>query len=154
MTPPDALPPFDPAAHGWERRGTGGFSELTGPFWAKREGEGRVFGLLTEAHHANGHGIIHGGLLVTMADNALGLTVFEAGGRVPCVTVQLNTHFISAAYPGEFIEARAEVLRRARSMVFIRGVLTVGDRTVAAADGVWKLLSASPARGVPKGDPA
>ncbi|WP_376089939.1 PaaI family thioesterase [Roseomonas sp. CCTCC AB2023176] len=137
---------FDPATAGWERRGTGAFSLLTGPFWARRDDRGWVYGLLAEDRHLNGAGIVHGGLLVTMADNALGLTVWEAAGRVPCVTVTLNTQFISAVHPGEFIQARAEILRQARSTVFVRGVLTVGDRIVAAADGVWKILAAPLAR--------
>ena len=149
-----ADPPFDPEAAGWERRGTGNFSVLTGPFWARRDGEGWVYGLVVEDRHLNGAGIVHGGLLVTLADSALGLTVWDAAGRVPCVTVQLNTQFISAVLPGEFIEARAEILRRATSTVFIRGVLTVGDRIVAAADGVWKVLAARPGRATPEGTTA
>lgn len=143
--PADA--PFDPVLAGWERRGTGPFSALTGPFWARREGEAWVYALVAEERHLNGAGIVHGGLLVTLADNALGLTVWEAAGRVPCVTVQLNTQFISAVHPGELIEARAEILRQARSTVFIRGILRVGGRVVAHADGVWKILAAPLARG-------
>ena len=143
--------PFDPAAAGWERRGTGNFSELTGPFWTKRDGDHRLFGLLVEEKHANGHGIAHGGLLVTLADNALGLTVWEAGGWRPCVTVQLNTQFISAVHPGEFVEVRTEILRGSGSTVFVRATLTVGDRIVAAADGVWKRLTAPPRRGPKEG---
>ena len=136
---------FDPAVMGWERRGTGPFSALTGPFWARQDGADWIYGLPVEERHLNGAGIVHGGLLVTLADNALGLTAWESVGRVPCVTVQLNTQFISAVRVGEFIEARAEILRRARSTVFIRGVLRVDHRIVAAADGVWKILSPAPA---------
>jgi uncharacterized protein (TIGR00369 family) len=132
--------PFDPAAQGWSLREPVGFSGLTGPFWWRQEGDGWAYGLLAEARHANGHGIIHGGMLVTLCDNTLGLTVWHAAGRKPCVTVQLNTQFLASVRPGEFIEGRGEILRRGRSMVFVRGVLTVGDRMVAAADGVWKLL--------------
>lgn len=148
--PADAAPapvPFDPAAEGWERRGTGNYSHLVGPFWTRREAAGWVYGVMAEERHLNGAGIVHGGFLVTVADNALGLTVWEAAGRVPCVTVQLNTQFIAAVRAGEFLTARAEILRKAHSTVFVRGVLTVGDRTVAAADGVWKILGARAAPG-------
>ncbi len=37
--------------------------------------------------------------------------------------------------------ARAEIVRKTRSLVFIRGQLTVGARVVLAADGIWKILS-------------
>lgn len=135
------------AATGWRLAQGNEFLDLVGPLWVRREGEGWAYGLQTKPHHANGRGIIHGGLLVTLADNALGMTVWERIGRLPAVTMQLNTHFLASAEPGDFIEARAEILRRTRSVVFIRGVLSVGDRAVLAADGIWKILST-------RGDPA
>jgi acyl-coenzyme A thioesterase PaaI-like protein len=108
--------PADAAAPpGWVRREIEGFAALTGPFWQLSEASGWAYGVLATRDHANVHGIVHGGMLVTLLDNALGLTVFEAAGRVPCVTMQLNTQFLAAARPGEFLEARGEVLRRARS---------------------------------------
>ncbi|MBX6747993.1 MAG: PaaI family thioesterase, partial [Acetobacteraceae bacterium] len=64
-------------------------------------------------------------------------------GRKPCTTVQLNTQFIAPVRVGDFVEGRAEVLRTTRSVLFVRGMLTVGDRTVAHADGVWKILGAN-----------
>ena len=63
-------------------------------------------------------------------------------GRKPCTTVQLSTQFISPARIGDFVEGRAEVLRATRTVVFVRGLLTVGDRTVVSAEGVWKILGA------------
>lgn len=133
---------FDPAGAGWQPRGNSNFSTLVGPLWARREGESWAYGFLAGPQHSNARGIVHGGMLVTLADNALGLVVHEASGRQPAVTMQLNTHFLSAAHPGEFVEARGEVMRRGRSVMFVRGTLTVGDRAVLAADGIWKLLGA------------
>jgi uncharacterized protein (TIGR00369 family) len=131
---------FDPAQAGWRVRDAGGFTDLVGPLWARREGEGWAYGLQADARHGNVHGIVHGGLLMTLIDNALGLTVWEATARQPAVTMQLNTQFIAAARPGDFIEARGEVLRVARSVVFIRGALSVGGETILAADGIWKVI--------------
>ncbi|WP_176559860.1 PaaI family thioesterase [Teichococcus rhizosphaerae] len=131
---------FDPAAAGWKPRGNSSFSSLVGPLWARREGESWAYGFLAGPQHTNAHGIVHGGMLVTLADNALGLVVHEASGGQSAVTMQLNTHFLSAAHPGEFVEARGEVMRRGRSVMFVRGTLMAGGRMVLAADGIWKLL--------------
>jgi len=136
---------FDPASEGWSARPPNGFSGFTGPLWSRPEGDGWAYGVLADERHANNHGIVHGGMLVTLLDNTLGLTVSHATGHRPGVTMQLNTHFIAAAHPGEFLEARGEVLRIAKSVAFVRGTVTVGDRMVAAGDGVWKLLVAKPA---------
>jgi acyl-coenzyme A thioesterase PaaI-like protein len=70
------------------------------------------------------------------------MAVWESAGRKPCTTVQLNTHFIAPARIGDFVESRAEVMRATRTVVFVRGMLVVGDRTIVSADGVWKILGA------------
>jgi acyl-coenzyme A thioesterase PaaI-like protein len=49
-------------------------------------------------------------------------------------------HFIDAVQVGEFVECRAKVVRRTRSLVFMSGELVVGARAVATANGVWKTL--------------
>jgi acyl-coenzyme A thioesterase PaaI-like protein len=56
--------------------------------------------------------------------------------------VQLNVHFISGAKQGDFLVAEGEVMRVTRSIVFVRGRLTAGDKLIAYADGVWKRLGA------------
>jgi acyl-coenzyme A thioesterase PaaI-like protein len=39
------------------------------------------------------------------------------------------------------VEAQCEVVRRTRSVVFMRGTLVVGSHLVATANGIWKILS-------------
>jgi uncharacterized protein (TIGR00369 family) len=134
-------PAFDPAGEGWAHRAPVGFTGLIGPLWSRPEGDGWAYGLKAETRHANVHGIVHGGMLVTLLDNSMGLTVWHATGLRPAVTMQLNTQFLAAAYPGEFLEARGEIMRLANSVVFVRGILVVGERRVAAADGIWKVLA-------------
>ena len=133
---------FDPAAAGWKPLRVDGYPSLIGPFWYKREEGGFRYGFPAEARHLNAGGVVHGGMLMSFADDVLGMTVWEAAGRKPCTTVQLSTQFISPARPGDFVEGRAEVLRSTRSVVFVRGLVTVGDRTVIHADGIWKILGA------------
>ena len=138
--PPDDTPP-DPAA-GWKPMRASDYPALVGPFLARREGGGWRYGFVAEQRHLNKGGVVHGGMLVSFADDALGATVWEAVGRQPVTTVQLSTQFIAPVRLGEFVEMRAEVLRRTRTVVFIRGVLEVGGRAVVHADGVWKILHA------------
>ena len=140
--PPDDAAPSDLAAAGWKPMPAEDYPALVGPFLARREGGGWRYGFVAEQRHLNKGGVVHGGMLVSFADDALGATVWEAVGRQPVTTVQLNTQFIAPVRLGEFVEMRAEVLRRTRTVVFIRGVLGVGGRTVVHADGVWKILHA------------
>ena len=142
MPPDDHAAASDLAAAGWKPMPASDYPALIGPFLARREGDGWRYGFVAEQRHLNKGGVVHGGMLVSFADDALGATVWEAVGRQPVTTVQLSTQFIAPVRLGEFVEMRAEVLRRTRTVVFVRGVLEVGGRAVVHADGVWKILHA------------
>lgn len=133
----------DPANLGWKLIRAGidtDFSALIGPFWARREDAGWTYAFRAEPRHANPRGVIHGGMLMSFADQALSLLAWEAAGRRPCATVGLNNQFIAAAKPGDWIVARGRVVRRTRSLVFMQGILSVNDGEILSADGIWKLL--------------
>ena len=141
MPPDDATAAApDLAAAGWKPMPAEDYPALIGPFLARREGDGWRYGFVAEQRHLNKGGVVHGGMLVSFADDALGATVWQAVGRRPVTTVQLNTQFIAPVRAGDLVELRAEVLRSTRTVVFIRGALEVRGRTVVHADGVWKIL--------------
>jgi acyl-coenzyme A thioesterase PaaI-like protein len=125
---------------GWVRRQAKAFATHVGPFYTPPGGDKLQCGFLADERHGNKRGVVHGGMLATAFDVALGDACWEAAGQRPCATVQLNVHYIGAVQLGEFALVRSEVLKATRSLVFLRGVMRVGDRTVATADGVWKIL--------------
>lgn len=134
---------FDPAAQGWQPMHPGndrGFINLTGPFWSRREASGWAYAFLAGPQHANGLGVIHGGMLMTFIDQSLGRLAWEAIERQACVTAGLNTHFIAGGRPGDWVEARGRVVRKTRSLVFMQGALSVADATILTAEGIWKIL--------------
>ena len=125
---------------GWVVRPGKAFNTHVGPFFYPAEGGVALCGFLPDARHGNKRGVVHGGMIATAFDVALGNASWEAASQKPCATVQLNVHFVGALKLGEFAQVRSEVMRAARSMVFLRGTMAVGDRLVATADGVWKIL--------------
>lgn len=142
VVPPDldrAGRPFDPEAEGWVRRPSDEFIGLVGPLWSRTEDGETRYGFLAERRHLNGGGIVHGGMVMTFADQALGEAAWAANGGRRQVTIQLDTHFISGVKEGEFVEARCRVVRQTRSVMFLAAELMVGDRVVATSSGVWRL---------------
>ncbi len=122
-----------------------GFIGLSGPLWMRGSGEELAVGLLLDDRHSNNHlGTVHGGVLMTLADVGLGAGVYAALGGSNCVTVSLQTQFVSVARTGEFLVCQAEVIRKSRSIVFVRGLISVGDKVVASAEGIWKVLESRP----------
>ena len=113
------------------------FENRAGPFfWAEEEGRQR-FALRAEARHCNSHGILHGGLMMTMIDLAMVIAA-KSDPREQLVTVSLNSEFLAAAREGDLIEAEGELMRRAKTLAFVRGTVRCGERVLLSASAVLK----------------
>lgn len=136
----------------WHLLPTVRYSAALGPVWARViDGQPEV-GLDAQEHLGNdSFGIVHGGAIMTFADMACGFAVghavrdrssFGETGAAPFVTAQLQVHFTSAGQVGSFILARPEVVRKTSQLVFVRTLIEANGRTIASADGIFKLLDA------------
>ncbi len=132
--------PFDPAHAGWKIIKQMGFGDLVGPIW--RNGDAR-FGFVVESKHLNFNDVLHGGMLSTLADQAMGMTALRANANKPHATIELNVQFVGAVRVGEFVEAHCEVVRLTRAIIFMQCKLVVGTRVVGSATGVWKVRGES-----------
>ncbi len=134
MPLPEAVP------EGWAVRPTKAFATHIGPFYSPPDGDALGCGFIASPKHGNKRGVVHGGMIMSAFDVALGNASWTASAGRPCATVQLNISFVGAVKMGDFVFVRAEIVKATRSMVFLRGTMLVGDRVVATADGVWKIL--------------
>ena len=91
--------------------------------------------------HLNRHGALHGGIAVTLLDNASGSTgslTVDATGKAPFLTVSMNTQFVGSGRRGRMI-ATGTVTGGGRSLLFITAELRHEDGTlVATSTGVFK----------------
>ena len=115
------------------------FMKRNGPIWYRPRGHRLDVGFLAVAEvHGNNLGVIHGGMIASFADFALGHAVWYAHGRTPVVTIHLDVNFVSAAMAGEWISCTPEIVMQGRSVTFVRGDIMAGIRVVATTSGVWK----------------
>ena len=140
-------------AEGWRRVPAVRYSAAIGPTFFKQIGGKLTAALLAQEHLANDNlGIVHGGAIMTFADMAMGIGVGHAtGGHAMFVTAQLAVQFTAAARIGDVITCQPEVVRKTSSMVFVRGLIEAGGRTVASVDGIFKLLDADKMQGMKAG---
>ncbi len=131
-------------ASGWRQRSLPGFAGLIGPLWTRKEERAWAYGVLATDSHTNPSGLVHGGLLTALLDHALSSIAWEALERRPCVTVQLDTHFLSAARAGQFLEARGHVVRATSSLVFMQGNVSAEGVQIATACALLKVAGAPP----------
>ena len=126
------------AADGWQKMDDDPLPGGLGTPWRKRLGESWIYGFQTRPDHANPAGVLHGGMLMLFADHTLGCYVEEAAKGAPNVTIQLNTHFLGAVQPGQFLALRGEVTRATGSLVFVRGTVSADGADIGAFDGIWR----------------
>jgi uncharacterized protein (TIGR00369 family) len=123
----------------------GEFGEAQGTlYWSESR---QRFAFRVSERHRNANGGIHGGMLMTLADQVLGITVVRAIGNRPAATVSLNCDLVAGAMPGDLVEGTAEVTRITRSIVFVQGTLFRGQQRLLSAAGSWKPLLPLPPQG-------
>ncbi|SHH16478.1 PaaI family thioesterase [Pollutimonas bauzanensis] len=131
-----------------ERRYNSDFTDLCGPFFEKIEnGQQTELALRISRKHSNLRGITHGGLLVTIADSAIGDAVAQAyGNEVGIVTVSLSSEFFKPANVGDWLVARATVQKQGRSLTFADCFLYVNGEKIFRASGVFAVVDRKGAR--------
>lgn len=133
--------PFEKDVFGERGPGAEG-GTVTFAFYDRIEDGRRIFAFRPEQRHANGLGIVHGGAIMTFFDASLGSAAWDAVDRRPAVTLTLTSEFLSPSRPGDLLICRPTVTRKARSVLFVRGEITIASRLVATANSVWKVLGA------------
>jgi uncharacterized protein (TIGR00369 family) len=92
--------------------------------------------------HLNLQGLIHGGLLATLADVAMGLAVRTGvGPGRRHVTIELSVRFLRAGRPGR-LETRGRTLRVGRQVAFAEADVVDGSgRVLVAAQGTYSVTA-------------
>ena len=134
----------------WHESTEESFSTLIGPLlWAHmREPDQRWFIKLTlEDRHLNLGGVCHGGVMMTMVDNAMGSGAYMAGGGKPCATIDMSCKFLAGARKDETLIAVASMNKHTDDVAFLESTIwatnrkTGEDRAVMRANGIWKYLT-------------
>jgi acyl-coenzyme A thioesterase PaaI-like protein len=129
---------------GWSIVDTTGFLSLVGPLWHRVVSDEHEYALIAQDKHHNRRGLVQGGLLMTFADRTCGMTARYVSGRPTLATVQMDTHFVDSAKIGEILLSKPRVVRSTRSLIFTTTEVTAGDRCIAMASGVFKILKNDP----------
>jgi len=133
------------ATDGWRTVAVPGFIDLIGPLLrSTRADEKDLYALQTNDTHANPIGMIHGGVIAALLDQVMAISAWNAAGRQPTVTVQMDTRFLGSARAGDLLESRASVRHATRSLLFVDGEVSCAGKPVASATTVMKILKSGP----------
>ncbi|MEM6625371.1 MAG: PaaI family thioesterase [Pseudomonadota bacterium] len=115
-----------------------GLTDPWEPLFSKKTDEKVVIGLRARDAHCNSRGMVHGGLIAALADNAMGLSCAVQIGK-GLVTVNLTTDYMGAAKLGQWIEFDTDYTKTGRSICFAQCFITADDATIARANATFKV---------------
>jgi uncharacterized protein (TIGR00369 family) len=123
---------------GWRTWSRDNFETHTGPFYHRMEEDGQIrCAFRVEKKHLNGASNVHGGAFMSFADYCL-FAIASPILEGQAVTVSFGCEFLDAAREGELVEGTGEIMRAGGSMIFLRGLLKSGDRSLFTFSGTIK----------------
>lgn len=131
-------------ADGWlkklERQAEGTFWDDLGCRAVEVSQERTVIVLDAEARHLNAMGIVHGGVLASLLDNAMGLAVMRAHPEKRTVTTNLNVHFV-APFDAGTLTTTATILHGTRSTITVQAsIVDQNGKLGTIGTGSFRLL--------------
>ena len=112
--------------------------DLIGPLYSRGEGGQLVLGLRARAKHCNSRGTVHGGILATLADVALGYTMaFSTHPPGNLITANLTLDFAGTAKAGDWLEARVDIQKQGSRLSFANCYIVVEEQRIVRASAVF-----------------
>ena len=97
-----------------------------------------VLAFRAESRHANRYGVVHGGMLATLADVAIGANLARTGESVETtLTLNLKLDYIAAGRLGDWIEAHVALTKERGRVRFGECEIRCGDQSLVRASAVF-----------------
>jgi acyl-coenzyme A thioesterase PaaI-like protein len=120
----------------------GSFAETIGPVYVRDPGgENPVTGLFYDpGKHGNPMGRMHGGVMMSVLDQHMGMIAFRHSGGQPIASISLDYDFVSGVRERSWIEFTGELTRAAPQAIFVRGEVTANGRILMTGAGIWMVV--------------
>ena len=104
-------------------------------------GQSAIIRFAVQDWMCNVKGTLHGGIIATMLDNAMGLLTRAFYGNGDAVsTINLNVNYLRPVLPGGYVTVRVEAEKLGRHVAFLRAKLfTQEGKPAAVATGVFNV---------------
>jgi uncharacterized protein (TIGR00369 family) len=111
------------------------------PLYSKRTESAVIIGLRLAKPHTNARGLIHGGLITTLADNAMGLSCAHRMGETSSlVTIGLSVDFIGTAQVGQWLTVEPDVIKTGSTICFAQSFIKADDVVIARANATFRVV--------------
>jgi uncharacterized protein (TIGR00369 family) len=117
------------------------FTEPWEPLYSKRTDRLVIIGLRLAKPHTNGRGLIHGGLMASLADNAMGYSCAQATNwTTSFVTISLAVDYVGSAQIGQWLAVESDVIKTGSTICFAQSLIKADDAVIARASGTFRVV--------------
>jgi uncharacterized protein (TIGR00369 family) len=114
------------------------------PIYARQTEGSFQLGLVIAEAHGNSRGMLHGGVIAALSDNAMGLTLGHAlGGTARLVTTALSVDYFGAGKAGQWLEIVPRVVSMGKSSGIVDVIVSANGAAIARANGTFRVVPAS-----------
>jgi uncharacterized protein (TIGR00369 family) len=111
------------------------------PLYAKKTDKAVIIGLRLATPHTNARGLIHGGLITALADNAMGYScALATNWTTSFVTISLSIDFVGSAEIGQWLAVESDVIKTGRTICFAQCLVKADDAVIARASGTFRVV--------------
>ena len=117
------------------------FTDPWEPLYSKKTEKAVVIGLRLAKPHTNSRGLIHGGLIASLADNAMGYScALVMGWTSSLVTISLAVDYAGSAEIGQWLAVESEVIKAGSTICFAQSLIKADDVVIARASGTFRVV--------------
>ena len=111
------------------------------PLYCKRTDKAVIIGLRLARPHTNARGLIHGGLIAALADNAMGYSCAQATEWITSfVTISLAVDFTGSAEIGQWLAVESDVIKTGSTICFAQSLIKADDAVIARASATFRVV--------------
>ena len=111
------------------------------PIYSKKTDRAVIIGLRLAKPHTNGRGLIHGGLIAALSDNAMGYScALVMGWTMSLVTVSLAVDFVGSANVGQWLAVETDVIKTGSTICFAQSLIKADDVVIARANATFRVV--------------
>ena len=111
------------------------------PIYSRVNEKSVSLAILADKQHTNSRGLVHGGLIASLADNAMGLScAVQLDKGVGLVTVSLSLNFVGAAKLGEWLFFDTQLTEIKRRLAFTQATMHSDGKTIALANATFNVI--------------
>ena len=117
------------------------FTDPWEPLYSKKTDKAVIMGLRLARPHTNARGLIHGGLIASLADNAMGYSCAQTmGWACSLVTISLAVDYVGSGEIGQWLSVESEVIKTGSTICFAQSLIKADGAVITRANRTLRVV--------------